>query len=142
MYSQTASLNIPEDSSTRVFICPRLRLIDDLLCAAAAQHSSGNLVSTNFYWLSTQPDVFDWQANDYPTRSFHLCEPDGFTDSAPAQVAVTWTSEPAIPTGGAGHRAECVAQLAFFVHLTVLQANGARTSPSLLERQLLSVDAR
>jgi exo-1,4-beta-D-glucosaminidase len=90
--------------------------------------SAGNTVSSNFYWLSTQPDVNDFVGGDY--RFAPILTYADMTDLAslpPAAVSITSNSE----FRGAD-RVEHVtvrntsSQLAFFVHLTVLQGKEGR----------------
>jgi exo-1,4-beta-D-glucosaminidase len=62
----------------------------------ALNDPDGNLVSSNFYWLSTQPDVYDWASSD----SWHtpMTASGDLTDLQnlpPAQVTATWDSEDA-----------------------------------------------
>jgi exo-1,4-beta-D-glucosaminidase len=94
--------------------------------------AAGNLVSSNFYWLSTQPDVFDWQANDYPYAQLQTyADLTGLQALPPAQVAVTWNSHRA----GSDQVEHIVVRnvssaLAFLVHLTVLKGkNGDDIAP-------------
>ena len=88
--------------------------------------ASGNRVSSNFYWLSTQPDVFDWTAADFPyARLKTYANLTALATLPPAQVSATWNSEP-----GDVDQVEHVqvtntsSQLAFFVHLTALKGKG------------------
>jgi exo-1,4-beta-D-glucosaminidase len=73
-YSQKVSLDIAADGVQKIFTIPaigglstthfvRLSLTDD----------TGKLVSSNFYWLSTKPDVLDWNESTWyftATKSF------------------------------------------------------------------------
>jgi len=126
-YAQTASIDIPEDSSTRVFYLPPVDgLSRTYFVRLQLKDAAGNLASSNFYWLSTQPDVFDWTANDYPYAQLSTYADLTDLQSLPAaNVAVTWTSQETNTD-----QVEYVvvrnpsSQLAFFVHLTVTKGSG------------------
>ncbi len=73
-FSKEETVNIVPNSSTRIFDVPKL---DDLsttyFLRLTLKDSAGKLVSTNFYWLSTKPDVLDWQNSKWyytPTSSY------------------------------------------------------------------------
>jgi exo-1,4-beta-D-glucosaminidase len=127
MYAQTVPVDIPSDSATRVFYLPGIPgLSTTYFVKLRADDASGNAVSSNFYWLSTQPDVFDWTAPDFPYAQLKTyADLTALQTLPPAQVSVTWNSEP-----GDSDQVEHVAvtntssQLAFFVHLTVLNGKG------------------
>ena len=132
-FSQTASVNIAEDSATRVLVVPPIAgLSTTYFVRLALNDPDGNLVSSNFYWLSTQPDVYDWASSD----SWHtpMTASGDLTDLQnlpPAQVTATWDSEDA-DTDQVDHVTvgNPSSQLAFFVHLTVLKgANGGDVAP-------------
>ncbi len=133
MFAKTMPVSIPEDSSTRVFYLPRIaRLSRTYFVRLVLNDSSGNVVSSNFYWLSSQPDVFDWNAPDYPYAQ--LMTYADFTDLQnlpPAQVSVNWTSG----TAGAEQVEHITVQnesqsLAFFVNLTILKGrDGGDVAP-------------
>ncbi|HEY4843858.1 MAG TPA: sugar-binding domain-containing protein [Terriglobales bacterium] len=73
-FSKDASLDATADSTTKVFEIPP---IDGLSPAyfldLRVADSSGNLVGSNFYWLSTKPETLDWSKSNWyttPTKSF------------------------------------------------------------------------
>jgi exo-1,4-beta-D-glucosaminidase len=73
-FSKDASLDATADSTTRVFAIPQ---IDGLSPAyfldLRVADSSGNLVGSNFYWLSTKLETLDWSKSNWyttPTKSF------------------------------------------------------------------------
>jgi exo-1,4-beta-D-glucosaminidase len=59
--SQDATVDVPADSSVRAL---QLRAVDGIsttyFLKLELHDASGKLVSDNFYWLSTKPDVIDW----------------------------------------------------------------------------------
>jgi exo-1,4-beta-D-glucosaminidase len=122
-YSRTAAVNITPDSASRVFLVPE---IDGLSRAYFVRLSlrdpSGALVSGNFYWLSTQPDVVDWDAQvDFRyTPVSQDADLTALQSLPPAKVEVTWLSE----DGGVDRRERVTVRntssaLALFVHLTL-----------------------
>ena len=61
-FSKSAVTNIPADSSTRVFNIPELEgLTTTYFLKLALSDAQGEVKSSNFYWLSTQTDRFDWE---------------------------------------------------------------------------------
>jgi exo-1,4-beta-D-glucosaminidase len=71
-FSQQSNLDVDEDSSNRILAIPQ---IDGLSATYFVRlnltDASGKTVSDNFYWLSTKPDVFDWQHSEWyytPTK--------------------------------------------------------------------------
>ena len=73
-YSRQASLDVPPDSSTRVLTIPEIKdLTTTYFVRLRLEDSNGKLASTNFYWLSTKPDVLDWEKTEWyytPQTSF------------------------------------------------------------------------
>lgn len=73
-FSKDAAIDAGPDSSTRVFTIPKLAgLSTTYFVRLALADSTGKLVSSNFYWLSTKPDVLDWDHSDWyvtPSKSF------------------------------------------------------------------------
>lgn len=133
MFSQQAAVDIPADSATRVLVLPAIvGLSKTYFVRLRLSDAAGAVVSSNFYWLSTQPDVPDWAKLDYryvPVTTY--MDLTGLDRLAPAQVTAAWESG----QDGA-ERVERVtvrnpsAQLAFLVHLTVLKGkDGGDVAP-------------
>ncbi len=63
--SKDATLDLPPDSSTTAFGLPKpadISGLDKTYFLRLQLHSAaGKLISDNFYWLSTKPDVLDWE---------------------------------------------------------------------------------
>jgi len=132
-FSQTASVDIAEDSSTRVLVVPQIAgLSTTYFVRLALNDPAGNLVSSNFYWLSTQPDAYDWASSDsWHTPMTSSGDLTALQNLAPAKVTATWDSEDA-DTDEVDHVTveNASSQLAFFVHLTVLRGqNGGDIAP-------------
>jgi exo-1,4-beta-D-glucosaminidase len=73
-YSQEISTTAPADGSVRAFILPELPgLTTTYFLKLSLRDQDGKDVSENFYWLSTQPDVLDWQKSEWyytPQKAF------------------------------------------------------------------------
>ncbi len=59
-FSREATLNVSPDSSTRVFTLPEIEGLSPTYFVDLRLESSGNLLSRNFYWLSTTAETVDW----------------------------------------------------------------------------------
>jgi exo-1,4-beta-D-glucosaminidase len=136
-FSGTAAVDIAADSATRVLTLPAIDgLSTTYFLRLELDDPSGALAGTNFYWLSTQPDAFDWSnSNAWETPMTSFADLTGLQTLPPAQVTVAWTSE----TAGADQVEHVTvrnpsSQLAFFVHLTALRGKGgADIAPVLWE---------
>jgi len=61
--SKDAALDLAPDSSTKAFELPKVDNQTPTYFLRLQLHDAqGKLVSDNFYWLSTKPDVLDWAA--------------------------------------------------------------------------------
>jgi exo-1,4-beta-D-glucosaminidase len=123
-FSKTAPVDLAEDSAARIFTIPEIAgLSTAYFLRLQLRDAAGKLASSNFYWLSTQPDVSDWnRSNGRYTPIKTYADLTGLAALPPAQVAVSSRGE----TRG-GERLEHVTarnpspHLAFFVHLTILK---------------------
>jgi len=66
-FSREVALDVLPDSSTRVFLIPQLEgLTPTFFLNLMLRDAAGSLISSNFYWLSTKPDLLDWaKSKDY-----------------------------------------------------------------------------
>jgi exo-1,4-beta-D-glucosaminidase len=65
-FSKEETVNVSPNSSTRIFELPKLDgLSTTYFVRLTLKDSTGKLVSTNFYWLSTRPDVLDWDKSKW-----------------------------------------------------------------------------
>jgi exo-1,4-beta-D-glucosaminidase len=65
-FSKEETTNVAPNSSTRVFDVPKLDgLSTTYFLRLTLKDSAGKVASTNFYWLSTRPDVLDWQKSTW-----------------------------------------------------------------------------
>jgi exo-1,4-beta-D-glucosaminidase len=60
--ARDATMNIAPDSSAKAFDLPKIDGLTKTYFLRLELHdSAGKLLSNNFYWLSTKPDVLDWK---------------------------------------------------------------------------------
>jgi exo-1,4-beta-D-glucosaminidase len=73
-FSREDSLNAPADSTTKIFTLPQPQDLSPVyFLVLRLSDSTGRLVGSNFYWLSTKPETIDWAKSKWwmtPTRSF------------------------------------------------------------------------
>jgi exo-1,4-beta-D-glucosaminidase len=73
-YSKHSTVNAGPDSSTRAFTLPEISgLSKTYFVRLTLADAAGKLKSSNFYWLSTQPDVLDWKETKWyytPAKSY------------------------------------------------------------------------
>jgi exo-1,4-beta-D-glucosaminidase len=62
--AREATVDAGPDSSTRVFTLPEVDGLSSTYFVSLRLESKGNLVSRNFYWLSTRPETLDWARSD------------------------------------------------------------------------------
>ncbi len=59
--AREGTMNVAPDSSTKAFDLPKAEDLSRTYFVRLQLHdSAGKLLSDNFYWLSTKPDVLDW----------------------------------------------------------------------------------
>jgi len=93
--SRGATLDLAEDSSTKAFNLPTP---DDLsvtyFLKLQLNDATGKLVSDNFYWLSTKPDVLDWagRSDTVYTPQKDFGDLTGLNGLPKAKVAITKTT--------------------------------------------------
>ncbi|HXS97328.1 MAG TPA: glycoside hydrolase family 2 protein [Candidatus Limnocylindrales bacterium] len=126
-FSKTAPVVIPEDGVVRVFTIPEIEgLSKTYFLRVQLRDEAGKLASTNFYWLSTQPDVSEFdRSNGRSTPIKTYADLTGLANLTPVEVKVASHGElrnddriehvtVTNPSKG----------LAFFVHLTVMKGQG------------------
>jgi exo-1,4-beta-D-glucosaminidase len=134
-YSKEATLDVPADSSIRAFTLPEVAgLSETYFVQLRLEDSQGKVRSSNFYWLSTQPDVLDWDQSTWyhtPTKSY-----------ANLRALASLPAVDVKATASAEQRGQdCVARVqlenpsrnvAFSVHLRVLRAAGKPNESEIL----------
>jgi exo-1,4-beta-D-glucosaminidase len=73
-FSQENSVDAAADSTAKIFTLPDVSgLSNTYFLALKLEDSSGKLVGSNFYWLSTKPETLDWAKSTWwmtPTASY------------------------------------------------------------------------
>ena len=73
-FSQDNTVDAGADSTQKIFTLPDVSgLSDTYFLVLRLEDSSGKLVGSNFYWLSTKPETLDWAKSNWyttPTASF------------------------------------------------------------------------
>ena len=127
-FSKTASVDIGEDGVVKAFAIPEIEgLSKTYFLRLTLQDQSGKLVSSNFYWLSTQPDVSNWAAgNGRYTPIQTYADLTGLERLPPVKVNVSSRTEQKGSDGIAHVTVQNAgAGLAFMVHLTVHKGPGS-----------------
>lgn len=73
-FSKVLTLELAPDSNSAPFVIPQIQeLSDTYFLRLLLEDSTGQTLSSNFYWLSTKDDVLDWQKSTWyytPTSSY------------------------------------------------------------------------
>jgi exo-1,4-beta-D-glucosaminidase len=132
-FSKTAAVEIASDSAARVFEIPEIAgLSSAYFVKLNLEDSAGKPVSSNFYWLSTQPDVNDFaHSNGRLTPITKYADFTALEKLPQVQLKVNARTE----TRGADQVERVTLEnpgkdLAFFVHLRVVKGeNGEEIAP-------------
>jgi exo-1,4-beta-D-glucosaminidase len=90
--SREATLDLGPDSSTKAFDLPRPDGLTPTYFLKLELHdAAGKLLSDNFYWLSTKPDVLDWgkRKDTVYTPQKEFGDLTGLNSLPTARVAIT-----------------------------------------------------
>lgn len=125
-FSKEVKLDIPADSSNVAFALPVLsKLSKTYFVRLALKNKEGEIVSRNFYWLSTKPDVSNWSAS-----TWYYTPLAGYAHLAGLEKLPKVTLRASLQKQNAGDTAQDVvtvenptSHLAFFIHLTVLKGD-------------------
>ena len=134
--AREATMNPAPDSSTKAFDLPK---IDDLtktyFLRLELHDSGGKLLSDNFYWLSTKPDVMDWEHKQDTVYTPQAEFGDLSGLNTLPQVKLDVTSAKETQGGKAGLRVSVrnpSGSVAFMVHLRVTKGkDGEDLTPIL-----------
>ena len=67
-FSKDGTVNAPADSTIKIFELPQIQdLSPTYFLRLTVQDSTGKVVGSNFYWLSTSPETLDWEKSDWYT---------------------------------------------------------------------------
>src|SRR4051812_2829939 len=86
IFSQSKTINIPADSSTRFITIPASQATISFL-KLTLRDGKGQQLSDNFYWLSADEPTFDWEKTTYVnTPSPHFEDLTALSSLPPAEV--------------------------------------------------------
>ncbi len=134
-FAKSAPVAIAADSSTRVFTLPEIAGLSAVyFVKLELRDRTGAPAGSNFYWLSTKPDVSDWEkSNWYTTPLKSYADFTALDQLPPVQLKLSSRAE---AKGADEIERVTVANpsthLAFFVHLRVVAA-GRDIAPVLWE---------
>lgn len=73
-FTQENNVDAPADSTAKIFTLPDVQgLSPTYFVVLRLEDSNGKLVGSNFYWLSTKPEIIDWAKSNWwmtPTAQF------------------------------------------------------------------------
>jgi exo-1,4-beta-D-glucosaminidase len=128
-FSKAAPVDIGADSATRVFEIPEISgLSRTYFVRLSLQDEGGKQVSSNFYWLSTQPDVSDWAGSNGRYTPIKTFADLTALESLPI-TKLRLTSRTELKGTEQIERVTVenpTSQLAFSVHLRVLKGKGGK----------------
>ncbi|HKY98621.1 MAG TPA: glycoside hydrolase family 2 protein, partial [Gemmatimonadaceae bacterium] len=142
-FDRDTMLNIPADSSMRVFVLPEPTGLPngsayfvDLRLSSA----DGTPISRNFYWLSNQPDVLADTSTWYMTPVKSYANLTSLRSMPAAQVKATASFSSVAGTGKARVTLRnSGTNVAFFTRLQVTGRNGQEALPVLWEDNYVSL---
>jgi exo-1,4-beta-D-glucosaminidase len=124
--SQDVTVDVPADSSIRAFQLPKPENISPTYFLKLELRDSGKLVSDNFYWLSTKPDVLDWanKLDTVYTPQSAYADLTGLNSLKPAKVTLRAIQS----REGTAQVVRVIVQnpsnsLAFMVHMRLVNKN-------------------
>jgi exo-1,4-beta-D-glucosaminidase len=92
-FIQAMAMEAPANASRKVFDLPKIKkLRKTWFLDLQLQDNSGNLLSKNFYWLSTKPDVLDYSKSEwFYTPNKEWADLTALNGLAPAVVQSEYT---------------------------------------------------
>ena len=126
-FSKEETLDVAPDSSTRAFTLPDIAgLSKTYFVRLTLSDAAGQRKSSNFYWLSTQPDVLDWEKSQWYVTPVKTYADLSLLKSLPEvrlelQAATKTADEQSVTQVTLKNPSS---HLAFFVHLAVTQGAG------------------
>jgi exo-1,4-beta-D-glucosaminidase len=126
--AREGTMNVAPDSSTKAFDLPKIEdLSKTYFVRLQLYDSAGKLLSDNFYWLSTKPDVLDWKhrKDTVYTPQAEFGDLTGLNTLPQVKLEVKSAKEE--QSGKAGVRASVrnpSGSIAFMVHLRLTKGKG------------------
>lgn len=128
-FSKVLRFDLLADSNSLPLLIPQIPdLTSAYFLSMVLEDSKGEIVSSNFYWLSTKDDVLDWQKSTwYYTPANSYADLTQLQNLQPAKLAVSAramrkngreTAQIKVSNPSSG--------LAFFIHLQIKQSRSER----------------
>lgn len=143
-FSRETTVDVPADSSNRVMTVPELASLSTAyFVRLRLEDAAGHLTSSNFYWLSTKPDVVEWGNEHFywytPTLSF--ADLSSLQELPPVSLRVESRKEQERDEDHTTVTIENPSNhLAFFVHLGIKKGpQGEEVAPILWEDNYFSM---
>ncbi|MGH9522180.1 MAG: glycosyl hydrolase family 2, partial [Terriglobales bacterium] len=141
-YTNTQQVDVTDDGVTRAFNIPAVEGLTPTYFLKLELHDpAGKLVSSNFYWLSTQADVIDWAKTiSYVTPETQYADLKGLNDLPKVKLTASATLHEA-----AGAKITTVTlrnhsnALAFLVRVRLLDPAGKDVLPVLWDDNFVSL---
>ena len=136
MGGREGTMNVAPDSSTKAFDLPKIEdLTRTYFLRLQLHESGGKLLSDNFYWLSTKPDVLDWKnrQDTVYTPQAEFGDLSGLNTLPPVNLDVTSAKEN--HGGKAGLRVSVrnpSGSVAFMVHVRITKGKGGEDLTPIL----------
>jgi exo-1,4-beta-D-glucosaminidase len=94
-FSQETTLDALADGTARILTLPDIAgLSPTYFVALRLEDSTGNLVGSNFYWLSTKPETLDWDKSDwYTTPTLSYADFTALSQLSKVQLKITSRTE-------------------------------------------------
>jgi len=125
--AREGTMDVAPDSSTKAFDLPKVNDLTKTYFLRLELHDSrGKLLSDNFYWLSTKPDVMDWEHKQDTVYTPQAEFGDLSGLNTLPQVKLDLTSAKENQDGKPGLRVSVTnpsGSVAFMVHLRVTKGN-------------------
>ncbi|MBI4865223.1 MAG: glycosyl hydrolase family 2 [Candidatus Riflebacteria bacterium] len=141
-FERSERVDLPPDGTVRLFEVPEPADLTATYFVRLDLESERRVpVSTNFYWLSTSPEVPDWERADWKTTATGSFADFTALSTLPAAVVDA-------TVGVRRHRSGCVIRvelsnpgrsLAFFLRLRVLDPRGEEVLPVFWQDNLVSL---
>ena len=128
-----AIIDLPADSNTRAFVIPELTgLSPTYFLKLTLTDANRRVLSTNFYWLSTTPDVLDWanRKTTAYTPQLNYANMRGLEKLRPVQLLVSSRTEMHGRTSMARiHLENNSSSVAFMIRLDITAPDGDGVRP-------------
>ncbi len=141
--SQDVTLDIPADGSVRALqLKPVAGISPSYFLKLELRNASGELVSNNFYWLSTKPDVLDWpkKFEEIYTPQSAYADLTGLNSLPSTQLTV----RSSVAQDGKDRVVHAFVEnpgssLAFMVHVRIANADGSDLVPIFWDDNYVSL---